>query len=100
MALLEVKNLKVDYPVRGSWLAKRKFLHAVDDVSFTVDHGETVGLVGESGSGKSGWQGNESGANEVEVLGSIVDRVVHCHAKDVNAEKKCVPVGSYITIIV
>ncbi|MBE6403099.1 MAG: ATP-binding cassette domain-containing protein [Lentisphaeria bacterium] len=53
MALLEVKNLKVDYPVRGSWLAKRKFLHAVDDVSFTVDHGETVGLVGESGCGKS-----------------------------------------------
>ena len=53
MALLEVKNLKVDYPLRGSWLAKRKFLHAVDDVSFTVDCGETVGLVGESGCGKS-----------------------------------------------
>ena len=53
MALLEVKNLKVDYPLRGSWLAKRKYLHAVDDVSFTVDCGETVGLVGESGCGKS-----------------------------------------------
>lgn len=47
----------------------------------------------ESGSGKSGWQGNESGANEVEVLGSIVDRVVHCHAKDINTERRCVPVG-------
>ena len=53
MALLEVKNLKVDYPLRGSWFAKRKYLHAVDDVSFTVDCGETVGLVGESGCGKS-----------------------------------------------
>ena len=53
MALLEVKNLKVDYPLRGSWFAKRKYLHAVDDVSFTVDRGETVGLVGESGCGKS-----------------------------------------------
>ena len=53
MALLEVKNLKVDYPLRGSWFAKRRFLHAVDDVSFTIERGETVGLVGESGCGKS-----------------------------------------------
>lgn len=53
MALLEVKNLKVDYPLRGSWFAKRKYLHAVDDVSFAIDRGETVGLVGESGCGKS-----------------------------------------------
>ena len=53
MALLEVKNLKVDYPLRGSWFAKRKFLHAVADVSFTISRGETVGLVGESGCGKS-----------------------------------------------
>ena len=53
MALLEVKNLKVDYPLRGTFWSKKKFLHAVDDVSFTVDRGETVGLVGESGCGKS-----------------------------------------------
>ena len=53
MALLEVKNLKVDYPLRGAFWSKQKFLHAVDDVSFTVERGETVGLVGESGCGKS-----------------------------------------------
>ena len=53
MALLEVKNLKVDYPVRSSWFGKRKYLHAVDDVSFTIERGETLGLVGESGCGKS-----------------------------------------------
>ncbi len=53
MALLEVKNLKVDYPLRGAFWSKKRFLHAVDDVSFTVDRGETIGLVGESGCGKS-----------------------------------------------
>ena len=53
MALLEVKNLKVDYPLRGSWFSKKRFLHAVDDVSFAIEQGETLGLVGESGCGKS-----------------------------------------------
>ena len=53
MNILEVKNLKVYYPLRGSLFAKRKYLKAVDDVTFTVAQGETVGLVGESGCGKS-----------------------------------------------
>ena len=46
-ALLEVKNLKKYFKTaRGT-------LHAVDDVSFTVDKGCTLGIVGESGCGKS-----------------------------------------------
>ncbi|PMQ00775.1 MAG: oligopeptide ABC transporter ATP-binding protein OppF [Dictyoglomus sp. NZ13-RE01] len=45
--LLEVINLKKYFP-RG-----KKILKAVDDVSFTINYGETLGLVGESGSGKS-----------------------------------------------
>ena len=45
--LLEVKNLKKYFKT------KRGLLHAVDDVSFTVNKGETLGLVGESGCGKS-----------------------------------------------
>jgi len=45
--LLEVRNLKKYFP-RG-----KKILKAVDDVSFTINYGETLGLVGESGSGKS-----------------------------------------------
>ena len=54
MPLLEVDNLCTWFPVYGGVL-RRKVLdfRAVDDVSFTVEAGKTVGLVGESGSGKT-----------------------------------------------
>lgn len=52
--LLEVKNLKVYFPVKKNFFGKvLKEFKAVDDVSFTVEKGETVGLVGESGCGKT-----------------------------------------------
>ena len=47
MALLEVKNLKKFFKTSSG------MLHAVDDVSFTIDRGRTLGVVGESGCGKS-----------------------------------------------
>jgi len=53
MPLLEVKNLKTWYQMRNSWFAPKQFVKAVDDVSFSLDSGETLGLVGESGCGKS-----------------------------------------------
>jgi oligopeptide/dipeptide ABC transporter ATP-binding protein len=52
--LLEVKNLKKYFPVKAG-IFKKTVAHvkAVDDISFTVKEGETLGLVGESGCGKS-----------------------------------------------
>ena len=53
-ALLEVKNLKVHFPVKpGMFSRVREFVKAVDDVSFSIEPGETLGLVGESGCGKT-----------------------------------------------
>ena len=52
--LLSVKNLKVWFPAKGSFFGKTgTFIKAVDDVSFDLYRGETLGLVGESGCGKS-----------------------------------------------
>ena len=49
--LLEVKNLKQYFTVKSGF--KKLHLKAVDDVSFTINEGETLGLVGESGCGKT-----------------------------------------------
>jgi len=58
--LLEVEHLVKHFPVRASYFGGRRggedaddVVHAVDDVSFSVDRTETVGLVGESGCGKT-----------------------------------------------
>ena len=50
----------------------------------------------ESGNNKSGYKTEGNGEDEVKVLGDVLDRVVHCHAKDINAEKQCVAVGDGI----
>ena len=50
--VLEVNHLCMYFPINTGFL-KTKLLKAVDDVSFTVKRGETVGLVGESGCGKT-----------------------------------------------
>ncbi|MES2222057.1 MAG: ATP-binding cassette domain-containing protein [Acidobacteriota bacterium] len=49
MAFVEVEHLVKTYPVRGS----RQLRRAVDNVSYRIERGQTLGIVGESGSGKS-----------------------------------------------
>ncbi|MBW4690366.1 MAG: ABC transporter ATP-binding protein [Lyngbya sp. HA4199-MV5] len=51
--LLSVQNLRVTFPVRGMFGQTKRYFMAVNDVSFEVYPGETLGLVGESGCGKS-----------------------------------------------
>src|SRR5689334_7437693 len=54
-SLIEVENLKVWFPIRSGIVLDRHVgdVRAVDDVSFEIRKGETLGLVGESGCGKS-----------------------------------------------
>ena len=51
--LIEVRSLKMYFPVGSNLFGRRKQLKAVDDVSFDLYPGETFGLVGESGCGKT-----------------------------------------------
>lgn len=52
--ILEIKNIKKHFPIRGGFFGGvKEWVKAVDDVSFKVKKGKTLGLVGESGCGKT-----------------------------------------------
>ena len=53
MPLLEVRHLVKEFTRKSGAFGKATAVRAVDDVSFTIERGETFGLVGESGSGKT-----------------------------------------------
>jgi ABC-type microcin C transport system duplicated ATPase subunit YejF len=73
MPLLEVQNLRTWFPVLGG-VMRRKVgdIRAVDDVSFTIEPGCTVGLVGESGSGKT-----TVGRTILKLISSTSGRVIY-----------------------
>lgn len=52
-ALIDVKNLVKSFPVRSGLMQEKVEVRAIQDVSFSIRRGETLGLVGESGCGKS-----------------------------------------------
>jgi peptide/nickel transport system ATP-binding protein len=52
-AALEVRSLEKRFPADARFIGRRSYVHAVDDVSFTLRPGTITALVGESGSGKS-----------------------------------------------
>lgn len=88
--ILWVENLRVYFPVKGMFGKAKDIFRAVDDVSFIVKRGETLGLVGESGCGKSTlaktilrlinategtikFRGNDSGWQEISKM-SMADK--------------------------
>ena len=76
--ILEVEGLKTYFPTGGSWFKRSKeVFKAVDDVSFQVYPGETLGLVGESGCGKT-------------TLGRSILRLIEPTAGKVYFEGQCI----------
>ncbi|WDV45495.1 ATP-binding cassette domain-containing protein [Clostridiaceae bacterium M8S5] len=75
--LVEVKNLKKYFRIR-----KNKILKAVDDVSFSIKKGETLGLVGESGCGKT------TCGRTIARLYSATDGIVKFNGEDIHKLNK------------
>jgi len=79
--LLEVNGLKKHFPIRGGLLGRVSgHVYAVDDISFTIGEGETLGLVGESGCGKSTAAKSimkllEPTAGEIKLRGARIDQL-------------------------
>ena len=51
--VIRVEHLKKFFPVKGKLFEKKQYVKAVNDISFSIRRGETLGIVGESGCGKS-----------------------------------------------
>lgn len=78
--LLEIKNLNVHFALKRGLLGKQKTVYAVDNISFEVYQGETLGIVGESGCGKSSLARSLIGLNEI-TSGDVLFQGKHNLAK-------------------
>lgn len=74
--ILEIKDLKVYFKLKRGLLKPAYTVHAVDNISFDVFKGETLGIVGESGCGKSSLARALVGLNEI-TAGSVVFLAKH-----------------------
>ena len=76
--ILQVKNLKVDYVIKRNIFGKAiQYFHAIDNITFDVQRGETLGLVGESGCGKT-------------TIGRAITRLTNLSSGCIIFEGKCV----------
>ena len=87
--LVQVRGLVKEYATSGGRV------HVVDDVSFTIRRGETLGLVGESGSGKSTvarllLRLIEPTAGEIRYDGSVLDNAPPGPIQDGNEKQECI----------
>lgn len=81
--ILVVKNVKKYFPLGTSWFNKpTSFVKAVDDVSFTIKRGNTLGVVGESGCGKT------TLGRTILRLHSITDGVINYNGIDIRTISK------------
>jgi oligopeptide transport system ATP-binding protein len=69
--ILQIKNLKIYFELQHNMFTPRKIVHAVDNISFDVYSGETLGIVGESGCGKSSLARSLVGLNPI-TSGSVI----------------------------
>jgi peptide/nickel transport system ATP-binding protein len=88
--ILEIQNIEKVYLSKAGWFSKSKAFKAVDDVSFKLYEGETLGLVGESGCGKS-TLGNAILQLDKATSGSVIyngSDITNLGAKQIRALRK------------
>ena len=73
--VMTVRGLRKTYRTGGGWFTAKRVVNAVNNVSFTVRRGETLGIVGESGSGKS-------------TIGKCLLRLIHIDGGDIMFDGK------------
>jgi ABC-type oligopeptide transport system ATPase subunit len=81
--ILQIKNLKVQFLLKQKLFSKAKYINAVNDISFDMNHGEILSIVGESGCGKSSLVKAIIGLNHI-TSGEVIfnsDQLLHKYNK-------------------